>query len=130
MSAVTQAVKVTALQKAEAAWGASLPVEVRALAERCDAGTADGAARVVGISAGAVSNVLRRKVENYDLPKIFGKIRGALMGETVECPRKGSMSRQVCLQWQDKPFATTSADRVAMFRACRSGCPHSRLKGI
>ena len=114
------ALKSSFLQKAEAAWGDTLPSEIRALAERCDAGTATSAAKAGGISAAAVSHLIHRKVDKHDLPKIFGKIRGALLGETVTCPRKGAMSRNVCQQWQDKPFAPTSADRVAMFRACRA----------
>ncbi|MGF3028003.1 transcriptional regulator [Methylobacterium aquaticum] len=128
MTALRDAIKATFLRKAEAAWGDGLPPEVRALAERCDTHTAAAAAKAVGISPATVSHLIHAKVENHDLAKIYGKIRGALLSETVECPRKGAMRRDVCLQWQAKPFAATSADRVAMYRACRSGCPHSRLK--
>lgn len=124
------AVGVTFVQKAEAAWGADLPTEIRALAERADATTGAAAAKAIEMSPATFSHLIGRKVEKHNVEKIYAKIRGALLGETVECPRKGTMSRNTCLRWQDKPFAATSADRVAMWHACRSGCPHSRLKGV
>ena len=129
MSALQSTIKITFVRKAELAWVGGVPAEVRALAERADAGTASAAAKAIGMSPATVSHLISAKIEKHDLTKIYGIIRGALMGETVQCPRKGPMGRNVCLSWQEKPFAPTSADRVAMFHACRSGCPHSRLKG-
>lgn len=124
-----KAEKITFVSKAEAAWGEALPVEVLTLAEWADASTASAIAKRLGVSPATFSHLIGRKVENHDLGKLFGLIRGALLGETLECPIKGTMSRNTCLKWQGKPFAPTSADRVRMFHACRSACPHSRLKG-
>lgn len=120
--------KTSFTSKAHAAWGEAIPAEIAALAEHADNGTASATARAIGMSPATVSHLIAGKTQNHDLEKILARIRGALLGETVECPRKGEMSRLVCLKWQDKPFAATSADRVRMFHACRSGCPHSRLK--
>lgn len=121
--------KTTFLNKAQTAWGERLPPEVRVLAEHADSGTAAATARRIGMSPATVSHLISAKAEKHDLAAIYERIRGALMGDTVACPMKGDMSRKVCLDWQGKSFASTSADRVRMFHACRSGCPHSRLKG-
>ena len=129
MTALRDALKLTFVRKAEAAWGGALPPEIRALAECADATSGGAAARRIGMSPATVSHLIGAKTAHHDTAKLFAVIRGALMGETVGCPRKGTMTRDTCLKWQAKPFAPTSADRVAMFRACRSGCPHSRLKG-
>ena len=113
--------------RARAAWG-DLPDWVLALAEACAADTQAAVAKRLDYSASAISATLANAYRG-DVGEISERVRGAFMSAVVECPRKGTMNRNTCLRWQDKPFAATSADRVAMFHACRSGCPHSRLKG-
>ncbi|MGF3022623.1 transcriptional regulator [Methylobacterium aquaticum] len=104
------------------------PDWVIALAEACRDKSQTRAAQQLGVSPSQVSQILANKY-GASLDNMAEKVRGAFLGFEVECPRKGAMRRDVCLQWQAKPFAATSADRVAMYRACRSGCPNSRLKG-
>lgn len=104
------------------------PAWILALAEACTARSQAEVARQLGYSASAISATLANRYPG-DLVEISERVQGAFMSFRVACPRKGEMSRNACLQWQDKPFAPTSADRVAMYHACRSGCPHSRLKG-
>jgi hypothetical protein len=40
----------------------------------------------------------------------------------------GEISAKTCIDWQAKPFAATNEQRVMLYRACRSGCPYSKLK--
>lgn len=119
--------RIDFVARARLAWG-DLPDWVTALAEACSADTQAAVAKRLGYSASAISATLANRYAG-DVGEISERVRGAYLSATVECPRKGPMNRNACLQWQDKPFAATSADRVAMFHACRSGCPHSRVKG-
>ncbi|GJD97750.1 transcriptional regulator [Methylobacterium iners] len=118
--------KTDFVARATAAWGEPPDWIVR-LAEACSSDTQTVVAKRLGYSASAISATLANAYRG-DVGEISERVRGAFMSAVVECPRKGTMNRNTCLQWQDKPFAATSADRVAMFHACRSGCPHSRLK--
>jgi transcriptional regulator with XRE-family HTH domain len=86
-------------------------------------------ARRLGISKEAVSQVLNGKY-GASLSRIEQRVKGALLGETVDCPILGDIKRNVCLDWQAKPFAATNELRVMLYRACRDGCPHSKLQKL
>ncbi len=116
------------VEKATRAWGAPLPEWVEALAQLADAQGLTAAGKAIDYSGSLVSQVLANKYAG-DVGLVEEKVRGALLGLTVECPRLGEMTRSVCLEWQKKPLAHTSSLRVEMYHACRSGCPHSRLTG-
>ena len=85
-----------------------------------------GAAKRTGIGGSTISQLLSNKypaaTDNQE-----ARVRGAIMHLTVDCPVLGEMGRDVCLKWQAKPFAATSSLRVAMYRACRAPCPHSKF---
>ncbi len=102
------------------------PAWILVLAEACNAQSQTEVARRLGYSASAISATLANRYPG-DLVEISERVQGAFMSARVAYPRKGEMSRNTCLQWQDKAFAPTSADRVAMYHACRSGCRHSRV---
>ena len=121
--------KLSFAQKARAAWGAAIPPEVQALAEFADARSGSEAAKAIGYSPAVVSHVIANSYAG-DRATVFERIRGALMGESVECPVLGEIGRDRCLSEQRKPFAATNAARARVYRACRSGCPNSRLKGV
>lgn len=110
------------------AWGPDLPAHVEALALECNRVGATETAKRLGYSPGVISPYLRGKYKgNLDLVK--AKIEGALMGALVDCPVLGEMARDACLNHQQKPFAATNSTRVELYRACRGGCPHSRIGG-
>lgn len=115
------------MARAELGWGEDMPPEIRELALACMARTSRAVAKQLGYSDGAISQALANKYQNGDVPKLFAKIRGALMGEVVFCPEQGQIGRDVCLDWQKKPFAATNSHRVRMFHACRE-CPHRQQK--
>jgi len=125
---MTAPTKVDNITKACAAWGDPPPDWIVTLAECCDAETQSAVAKRIGYSSTAVSLVLSNRYEKGDMVRFEGAVRGALMAETVICPAfGGAMGRDVCQNWQRRPFSTASANAVRMFQACRSGCPHSRL---
>ena len=104
------------------------PEWVMQLAAEADRTTLTAAAARIGYSVGLVSQVIRAKYPG-DLEKVEIAVRGALMGETVGCPVLGEIGRDRCLHEQGMPRAATSAIRARLYHACRSGCPHSRIKG-
>nr|WP_207199551.1 transcriptional regulator [Rhodoplanes elegans] len=105
-----------------------MPAWVQALAEEANRTSGAAAAARIGYSPPVVSQVLSRTYPG-DLARIQEKVAGALMGVTVECPVLGDIARDRCLDEQAKGFAATSSVRARLYRACRAGCPHSRLKG-
>ena len=107
----------------------TLPDWIEALVIEVERTNGARTASRIGYSAGVVSQVLRRTYAG-DIGKVEAAIRGALMGETVDCPVLGEIGRDRCLQEQDMPRAATSAVRTRLYTACRSGCPHSRIKGL
>lgn len=116
--------KITFALKAAAAWSPA-PDWVLALAAEADRIGQPATAKCIDYSAATVSQVISNSYRG-DLRRVEQMVRGALMGAVVDCPVKGEMARNVCLKWQEKPFAATSADRTRMYHACRSGCPNSR----
>ncbi|WP_425087017.1 transcriptional regulator [Stappia sp.] len=116
------------IDKAGNAWAGSPPDWIAELASLADRDGLSGAGKRIGYSPAVVSQVINARYPG-DLEKVEERVRGALMGLSVDCPVLGDLSRNQCLDWQKKPYASTSAHRVRMFRACRSGCPHSRVKG-
>ena len=96
------------------------------LARECDAATATAVARRLGYSVAVVSSVVRGNYKG-DLGAVEARVRGAYMGEIVDCPVLGEIARDRCMKEQSQRFTATSALRTKLFRACRSGCQHSRL---
>ncbi len=119
-------VNVTARAKARSAWGEALPDWVDVLAEECDRHSGVVIAKRINYSGAVVSAVLAGKYKG-DIGKVEAKVRGALMGEIVHCPVLDEITKDRCIAEQGRKFAATSSTRAKLFRACRAGCPHSRL---
>lgn len=116
------------LAKAVTAWGEDLPLWVRVLAEECDRTTARAAATRIGYSAALVSNVLAAKYSG-DMQAVEMKVKGALMAATVHCPLLGALATDICLTHQRAPWSARNPQAALLYRACRTGCPHSRIGG-
>lgn len=112
--------------KARGAWGDDLPDWVRVVAEEATRTSLAVVAGRTDLSVGLFSNVIANKYPG-DMERVELVVRGALMGLTVTCPVLGDIARNVCLEEQRRPFSATSSVRSRTYRACRSGCPHSRL---
>lgn len=116
------------IDTARDAWGPAMPDWVRELAEYCDRhGRQAAGAEAIGYSTSAVNYVLKARYTG-DLGKIETAVRGAIMRETVECPVLGDITKNVCLENQAAPFAITNSQRIRIYRACRGGCAHSRIR--
>lgn len=126
---MSRSAKVDQVERARLAWGEGIPLEVAVLAEACRARSQRAVAQQLGYSDATISYVLSNKYQNGDLPKLFLTIRGALMGETVECPVLGEIARDQCLDNQGKPFSTANPARARLYRACRR-CPHRQQKDV
>lgn len=118
---------LTMQQKAKLAWG-TVPDWIGELAELAQTQGLNACAARLGYSSATISQTIGNKYAG-DLGKLEDKVRGVLMGATVDCPVLGEIGRDVCLGWQGKERATTNAMRARLYRACRDGCKHSRLKG-
>lgn len=115
------------VEKARSSWGPVLPDWVLVLAETCQRSTQTAVAKRLNYSPSVVSAVLSNAYQKGDMVKFEQMVRGALMSETVACPELGDIARNQCLDWQAKPYAPTSSQRVRMYRACRDRCRHSRI---
>jgi hypothetical protein len=82
-------------------------------------------AEQIGYSRTTVSLVLAGK---------YGKSTEAIalavmtLLDQVICPVLGDLPGPDCLRNQNAPFSAANPQRVALYRACRAGCPHSRLE--
>lgn len=81
------------------------------------------------ISDTTVSQLLSGKYPS-DPSRMIARIEGELLNKTVRCPVLGEISVRACQDNQDRPFANTNPQRVALYRACRSGCKHSKHTGL
>jgi hypothetical protein len=116
------------VEKAIAAWGEPLPDWVDVLARACAADSQAAVARRLGYSGALVSNVLAAKYK-ADLASVETVVRGVLMAATVVCPVVGDLATDQCLGHQRAPWAPHNPQRIAFYRACRAGCPNSRIGG-
>ena len=116
------------LANARDGWGDPPPDWIVRLAEECTRTSASEVAKRLDYSVAVVSSAL---LGNYkgSLRKVEAKVRGAFMGAVVDCPVLGEIERDRCETEQGRKFFGTSANRARLYRACRGGCPNSRLKG-
>lgn len=117
-----------AVDTARVSWAelGGCPDWILAMAEECDRTTQRQVAVRIGYSAGAVNQVLAAK---YKAPtdRIEQAVRGAYLSAVVHCPAAGEMAADRCMEIQKQPWAATNPQRVRLYTACRSGCPHSRI---
>lgn len=109
---------------ATAAWGLDLPEWVQVLAEHCDRDGQRVTAARIGMSASVVTETLSRKYKGR-VDRVAERVKGALMGATVDCPVLGELARDTCMAKQQLPFAATNPERVQLWRACPK-CPNYR----
>lgn len=88
--------------------------------------TATKAAKRIGYSPAVLSAVFANKYKG-SLKVVEARVRGALMGLTVNCPVVGEIGRDRCLNEQRMGMTGASSVRARLYRACRGGCEHSRL---
>ena len=114
-------------EKAEAAWGSSLPGWVEKLAAACDATSVRKVAADMEVSPAIVSLTIRNK-HHAPLDFIENKVKSLLDLSILPCPILGMISRKDCKDNQQKPFSSINPIAVQLFRACRGGCKYSEIK--
>lgn len=109
-------------------WGAPAPDWVEALARECAGSTQRKVAERLGRSAGLISQVLRQTYKG-DMAGVEDAVRGAFMGQTVDCPALGLIPTDACQIWRkrSRDFASVNPLRVRMFRAC-AACPRNQTQ--
>lgn len=82
----------------------------------------------LGVSKATVSQVVNDKYK-ASTHTIQQRVEGVFMASTVDCPILDEIPLNVCLEHQARKFAATNHVRVALYKACRNGCPHSKICG-
>lgn len=100
---------------------------INALRKACEDTSQSRVASRLGVSGSMISQALKGKYPG-DTAKLRTRVEGELMGAAVSCPVLGDISSRHCLDCQRQPFAATNAQRVRLYRACRSGCPNSSIE--
>jgi hypothetical protein len=112
---------------ARAAWGPDVPDFVVALARKASEVGQKAAGGLVGYSGSTVSEVISNKYRGSIAP-IEKMIRGALMGQTVDCPAVSiAIGVDRCRSQQKRPFSSSSPMAVRWSRACQT-CKHREVK--
>lgn len=114
---------MSAMEKAQEAWGPEMPDWIVALATACDRTSQNRAARAIERSASLVSHVLARSYKG-DMRAVEDLVRGVFMKGTVECPVFGDLALQECRKWRGRArkFQNVNSQYVQMYRACNR-CP-------
>ena len=120
-------VKESAVARATAAWGVDLPDWVKHLAEECDETSQANVAARLGYSPATLSYVIRNAYRG-DLAAVEFATTGVLMARTVSCPVLGDVRADDCLHHQREPWSPNNPTRIALYQACRGGCPNFRRR--
>jgi len=85
-------------------------------------------ARQLGVSPSMISQAAKGTYRG-NIARLQTLVEGSLLTETVSCPVLGDLAKHKCQQHQDRPrpFATANPLKAQLYRACRSGCPYSKL---
>ena len=114
---------ITNVASVRSAWGRGAPEWIVVLAAACDSSSQAAIARRLNVSGAQVNQVLRHSYQGR-LDRIERRVRGELMRDTAICPVLGRISTKQCEDEQQQPFSTSSRLRVAVYHACRGGCPN------
>lgn len=96
------------------------------LARQCEQRSQRQVAAELGVSPAQVNQALKGTYKG-DLARLQQLVEGRYMKRTVQCPVLGEISTDKCRFHQEREFAATNPQRVMLYKACRSGCPHSQL---
>ena len=108
--------------KARGAWGDDLPDWVLVFASECDRTSVRVVSKRIGYSPSVGSQILSKSYLGR-VDKIAAAVRGAFMGNTVQCPVLGELAVDKCLYHQGRKLAVTNPTRVLLSRTCPT-CPH------
>ena len=96
------------------------------LRDQCDKTNQAAVSRALNYSPAVINQVLKGTYKG-DLQRVEIAVKGLYMNEIVDCPMVGEIANHICLNYQKQPFSAINPLRVQLYKACRGGCPHSRL---
>jgi DNA-binding transcriptional regulator YdaS (Cro superfamily) len=104
------------------------PEWLMALKTACLESSQAAVARRLGLSPSTTSQVLNGAYKG-NVKRIQTLIEGRLMNQTVVCPIAGDLPKHKCQDHQARPLCMATVNPLfsRLYRACRSGCPHSQL---
>jgi hypothetical protein len=105
------------------AWGKAAPQWVLSLARICDRTSQARAAKAIGYSGPVVNQVLMNTYRG-NLAAVQKAVEGAFQNAEVQCPVMGAIKANKCISEQRIPLRGTNAQRIAIWNACRDGCPN------
>tara|TARA_B110000211_G_scaffold15953_1_gene16666 strand:+ start:6199 stop:6558 length:360 start_codon:yes stop_codon:yes gene_type:complete len=97
------------------------------LQDKCNLASQRQVAEHLGVSNAVISQALKQKYRG-NLVTLEKKVRGAWMGETVNCPVLDEIDLNQCIQYQDAKMSVVNPLRVQLYRACHGGCENSQKK--
>lgn len=99
-----------------------------ALRSACAQRSQSAVARQLGVSTGMISQALKGLYKG-DVDRLRTLVEGVLQTQTVACPVLDNLPKNKCLEYQARDPKLTFGNPVILqfYRACRSGCPHSKL---
>ncbi len=100
---------------------------IEVLRQEVQARSQSRVAAELGVSKTMISQVLNDKYP-ADPADLRRKVEGHYMKRTVECPVLGTIPVHQCEAHQKRPFGAANPQRVRLYRACRAGCPNSKLE--
>ena len=101
----------------------TMPDAMKLLTEKVNEIGQAEVARRLGKSAAAISQILSGKYAAAP-DEILKRVIEVFGGLAVDCPVLGEIPLSQCSSERKKPFAATSHQRVALYRACQT-CPHN-----
>ncbi|WP_198287487.1 hypothetical protein [Photobacterium marinum] len=102
---------------------------IDALRRECEKASYRKVADKLGVSPTKVNQVVNGKYPSESgLESLRQRFESAFLKRTVHCPVLGEITIDKCLFHQNREFAATNPQRVMLYRACRSGCGHSKLE--
>jgi hypothetical protein len=102
---------------------------VEVLRAQCEKTSQSAVSRELNYSPAVINQVLKGTYKG-NLSTVELAVKGLFMDGIVDCPVVGEVASNICLNYQKLPFAAINPLRVQLYKACRSGCPHSRLGGV
>lgn len=100
---------------------------IEALREACAESSQKKIGKELGVSATTINLCLKGTyIGRTD--RIEELVRGKYMNETVNCPLLAEITKDKCLEEQNRDFSGNSPLRVKLFKACQN-CKHNKNRG-
>lgn len=96
---------------------------IHELKAECAKTSQNAVAKQMGYSGATISLVLKGTYTG-DLNAIERTFNGVFKNAVVDCPVMGELSTDKCTYYQRMKFSAVNPQRVALYKACRNGCPH------